>query len=119
MASALDAARFRVGENANRVITHIAQKYEKRGFIGVDRAYNNLIPESFQDDVRRLGYKPIYDYKRTDLGVQAVYGGAPQIEGFWYCPGNPHELVNANKDFLADKITHSQRRIRVDARVAY
>ncbi|GAA1431194.1 hypothetical protein GCM10009601_49800 [Streptomyces thermospinosisporus] len=33
-----------------------------------------------------MGYEPVYDYAKDQLGVQAGFAGAELVEGNWYCP---------------------------------
>jgi hypothetical protein len=48
--------------------------------------------------LRELGYKPTYDYRIDQLGKIDSVHGAIQVEGTWYCPSMPIDLINATKD---------------------
>lgn len=69
--------------------------------IAVDRAYNNLKTKSFHLRLLREGYEFVFDYKSTQLGIQASFHhngvGYVMVEGTWYLGFIPDELANANK----------------------
>lgn len=44
------------------------------GLLVVDRAFNNLRSEHFQEHIRRMGFETVYDYRSNQLGAQ---GGIP------------------------------------------
>ncbi|MFJ5274969.1 hypothetical protein [Streptomyces sp. NPDC088358] len=44
---------------------------DKPGFLAGDRAYNNSEPDEWQLPIRAMGYKPVYDYRADQLGMQA------------------------------------------------
>ncbi|WP_406158913.1 hypothetical protein [Streptomyces canus] len=90
-----------------------------RGYLAGDRAYNNQKPENFQLPIRAMGYEPVYDYAKDQLGVQAGFAGAELIEGNWYCPSMPEELKEATKDLINEKIDKQTWINRIRARAAY
>ncbi|MGW0610410.1 hypothetical protein [Streptomyces sp. NPDC002788] len=90
-----------------------------RGYLAGDRAYNDQKPEIFQLPIRAMGYEPVYDYAKDQLGVQAGFAGAQLVEGNWYCPSMPDELKNATKDLIDEKIDKQTWINRIRARAAY
>lgn len=61
-------------------------------------------PNEWQLPVRALGYKPVYDYRVDQLGKQAGTEGAIMVEGTWYCPSMPQDLIDATEDLYAERI---------------
>ncbi|MFF4356720.1 hypothetical protein [Streptomyces sp. NPDC001604] len=51
-----------------------------------------------------MGFKPVYDYAKDQLGSKDEYEGAQLVEGNWYCPSMPEHLVNATADLIAERI---------------
>ncbi|MFI1729121.1 hypothetical protein ACH40E_07765 [Streptomyces acidicola] len=90
-----------------------------RGYLAGDRAYNDQKPENFQLPIRAMGYEPVYDYAKDQLGVQAGFAGAELVEGNWYCPSMPEELKEATKDLINEKIDKQTWINRIRARAAY
>ncbi|WP_240121586.1 hypothetical protein [Streptomyces sp. MUM 2J] len=66
-----------------------------------------------------MGYEPVYDYAKDQLGVQAGFAGAELVEGNWYCPSMPHELKEATKDLVNERIDKQTWIDRIRARAAY
>ncbi|MFE7594414.1 hypothetical protein ACFU6K_33920 [Kitasatospora sp. NPDC057512] len=77
------------------------------------------LPETFHIPLLDLGYRPIWDYRRDQLGIQGSHAGALLVDGTWYCPNIPAPLITATADLLNKKIDRTTWRHRVDARPAY
>ncbi|MFJ6618942.1 hypothetical protein ACIQOW_15365 [Kitasatospora sp. NPDC091335] len=77
------------------------------------------LPEAFHIPVRDLGYRPIWDYRIDQLGIQGSHTGALLIDGTWYCPDLPQPLTTATADLLTKNIDHTTWRARIDARASY
>lgn len=56
-----------------------AASTDKRGILIVDRAFNNLKPEYFQEHVRRHRLETLYNYRTNQLGPQGSVPGKPVI----------------------------------------
>jgi len=95
----LDKPGFRIGENATRIAEQVARRTKMVGWLAGDRAYSNAMAEKFQLPTRALGYRHVFDYKVTQLGNQATYGHAIQVEGRWYCDCMPKTLIDATKHY--------------------
>ncbi|MEV8338118.1 hypothetical protein [Leucobacter sp. NPDC077196] len=67
----------------------------ERGLVVVDRAFNGLASEQFQEPVRKLRYETVYDYKRNDLGAQGSVPGKPIIiiDGVPYVNRMPESYI--------------------------
>lgn len=76
-----------------RVLTLVAARGYPAGFLGADRAYSQARPERFHLPVRALGYSLVMDYKETELGRAANSSGAVMVEGTFYRPSMPDDLV--------------------------
>lgn len=66
-----------------------------------------------------MGFKPVTDYKSTQLGIQTSLGGALLVEGWWYCPSMPVGLIDATMDFRSGRITKETYENRIEARRKY
>lgn len=94
------------------------------GWLAVDRAYSNTDAENFALPVRALGYRPVFDYRKDQRGLQGSHLGMLLVEGRWYSPAMPQALINATKDLKVDKgqvpkINEALYRVRIKAREAY
>jgi hypothetical protein len=117
--SALDKPNRRIGPNAIDALASISERGHPSGLAAADRAYNNCVPDNFQLPLRALGYDGVWDYRANQLGIQDSYAGALQVEGNWYCPHMPQDLINATSDFRAGRIDEATLRRRITARGPY
>jgi hypothetical protein len=101
---------FRMGEYGTLIAEQVARRTGRTGWLAGDRLYSNAIAEKFQLPTRALGYRHVFDYKVTQLGNQATYGHAIQVEGRWYCDCMPKALISATKDFRAGSQGQEQDR---------
>jgi hypothetical protein len=67
--------------------------------MGDDSYLPNSVPAKFQNLLRKLGYKLVFDYRRDQLGKIETFKGASLIEGTWYCPAMPDDLVEATVNY--------------------
>lgn len=86
------------------------------GLLAADRAYNNSTPDNFQLPARALGFRPLFDYKIDQLGIQAEHAGAIQVEGRWYSPALPQVLIDATLDYRAGTIDETEWKERIERR---
>ncbi|MER7673150.1 hypothetical protein ABTY61_32475 [Kitasatospora sp. NPDC096128] len=105
--------------NALAALTDMARRGYRSGWLAADRAYSSAQPATFHIPVHDLGYRPVWDYRRDQLGIQGTHAGALLVDGTWYCPNIPAPLINATADLLGKKIDPATWRHRVDARPAY
>ena len=115
----LDKPGHHPGANAITVLADIRRRGHPAGWIAADKAYNNSDAADFQLPLRALGYQPVFDYRGDQLGIQANYHGALQVEGAWYCPSTPHPLIDATADLLAERIDKATWTARIAARAPY
>ncbi|MGF3053765.1 hypothetical protein ACQUSY_07360 [Microbacterium sp. YY-03] len=86
------------GKAARAMFENIVARGLKLDHVVSDRAYlPGAKPEELQNFLRLAGAKLVMDYKKTELGFQATHGGAIQVDGSWYCPVMPTQLVNATQ----------------------
>lgn len=122
---ALDRPGCNPGKNAMRVLGSIRGRGHAPGRLGVDRLYiPGCAPENLQDLARELGYVPVFDYRKDQLGIMDWADGAILVEGIWYCPAMPKNLINATIHYrLGDekgvKISLETYRKRIEARRQY
>ena len=117
IAFSVDKPSHRPGHVAVEALQQIDDSLP-RGYLAGDRAYNDQKPENFQLPIRAMGYEPVYDYAKDQLGVQAGFAGAELVEGNWYCPSMPQELKEATKDLINEKIDKQTWINRIRARAA-
>ncbi|MFF0221645.1 hypothetical protein [Streptomyces sp. NPDC004629] len=118
LAFSIDKPSHRPGQVAVEALQQIGDSLP-RGYLAGDRAYNDQKPENFQLPIRAMGYEPVYDYAKDQLGVQAGFAGAQLVEGSWYCPSMPDEFKGATKDLIDEKIDKQTWIDRIRARAAY
>jgi hypothetical protein len=120
---AIGMAMARPGEDPGgtgaRVLTSVAARRHKTGWLGYDRAYTAALPGRFHLPARALGYKPVMDYRADQLGIQAHSGGALLVEGSWYCPALPEPLITATARLRDHVITGELYDQQVTARAPY
>jgi hypothetical protein len=119
MGFTLDKPGHRPGPNAIDVLTDVRARGHQPGYLAGDRAYNNAAPDTFQLPARALGYRPVFDYRIDQLGIQAGRSGALLVEGTWYCPALPAPLIDATRDLHAERLDQASWTHRIDARRPY
>ncbi|PZF61594.1 hypothetical protein DEI81_11235 [Curtobacterium sp. MCBD17_013] len=85
-------------------------------------ASNPSAPYTAREQVSILSWaraQSTADYKVDQLGEKGGYMGAIQVEGAWYCPAMPADLINATKDVRAHRIDFETWRTRIDSREKY
>jgi len=92
------------GKNGARVLATIRHRGHPAYWLAGDRAYSSAKAEDLQLPARSVGYKPVWDYKGDQLGVQSSCQGLRQVEGGWCCPMMPKALVDASVDLRAGRI---------------
>lgn len=107
------------GKRAVVALADIRQRGHPTHQLAGDRAYTNAKADEFQLPARALGYQLVLDYTKTQLGHQGSYQGMILVDGNWYCPGMPEQLVNATKDFRDKKIDDETHRARLEERWKY
>ena len=96
----MDKPGVDVAGNGMRVINSIVERGHPRGHVVADLGYlPNSVPAKFQNLLRKLGYKLVFDYRRDQLGKIKTFKGASLIEGKWYCPAMPDDLVKATVNY--------------------
>ncbi|MGW6390586.1 hypothetical protein ACWFR1_08770 [Streptomyces sp. NPDC055103] len=118
VAFSLDKPSHRPAEVAIEALRHVDARYP-RGYLAGDRLYPDQKPHKFQLPIRAMGYQPVYDYAKDQLGVQTQFAGAELIEGNWYCPSMPQPLKDATKDLVAKKIDKQTWLNRIQQRTTY
>ncbi|MEU3206732.1 hypothetical protein ABZ702_23260 [Streptomyces cyaneofuscatus] len=62
--------------NAITALKDMRRRNCPTNWLAADRAYNAALPETFHIPVRDLGYRPIWDYRIDQLGIQGSHAGA-------------------------------------------
>lgn len=116
----LDKPGFDIARNAMSVLRSIHGRGYPAKYLAADRAYlPGCKAEEFQLPLRALGYEPVFDYKKDELGIKDGYGGADQIEGGWYCKWMPNALAEATDEYRKDVIDEAQWKQRIAQRRSY
>ncbi|WP_282701166.1 hypothetical protein [Streptomyces sp. CC219B] len=103
VAFSVEKPSTRPAEVALEALNHIDPRHP-RGYLAGDRLYNDQQAENFQLPIRAMGFKPVYDYAKDQLGSMDEYEGAQLVEGNWYCPSMPEHLVDATADLIAGRV---------------
>lgn len=109
--------------NALRYFTTTELGQRRRYAVG-DRAYPaGSKVENYHRPLRELGYGIVGDYRIDQLGKQVDFAGALMIEGGWYCPSTPQNLIDATLRFRGakgyDPIDEDEYRKLIEQRKAY
>ncbi|MGC8626839.1 MAG: hypothetical protein ACP5VR_04650, partial [Acidimicrobiales bacterium] len=99
-----------------KLLSDLRQRGWPAGYLGADRGYTQCLAEEFHLSVRALGYRLVMDYKAGELGRQANSQGAVMVEGAFYCPAMPEQLVSASADKRAGSIDEVTYKARLAAR---
>jgi hypothetical protein len=102
-----------------RLLAGVRRRGWPAGYLGADRGYTQCRPEHFHLPVRALGYSLVMDYKAAELGRQANTQGAVMVDGSFYCPAMPEDLITASTDKRAGKLDDAMYKARIEARVAW
>ena len=91
------------------------------GRLTADRGYYaNSNANDLQIPVRQLGFDPVMDFKRDQLGLQeGGQNGSIFVEGEHLCPATPRGLVNASKRALDLEFDEGTYRKLIDERAHY
>jgi len=119
---ALTVPSAEVAESALVVYRDIKARGYKTGRATGDRAYGpGTDVEKYQIPMRReLGYDLVMDYKDNQLGAkQGQYAGAIMVEGAFYCPNMPEDLIEATARYRRHEITGSEYRDLIRRRLLY
>jgi hypothetical protein len=107
------------GRAGTRLLAEVRRRGWPAGFLGADRGYTQCRPEHFHLPVRALGYSLVMDYKATELGRQVNSQGAVMVDGAFYCPAMPEDLVSASADKRAGNIDGATYKARISARAQW
>jgi hypothetical protein len=102
-----------------RLLAEVRRRGWPAGYLGADRGYTQCRPEHFHLPVRALGYSLVMDYKAAELGRQANSQGALMVDGSFYCPAVPEDLITASSDKRAGIIDDAMYKARIKGRVAW
>lgn len=110
-----------VAETAVKVYRDISDRGYRKGRATGDRAYGpGTKEEKYQIPMRKMGYDLVMDYKDVQLGKkQGHYQGAIMVEGGFYCPNMPDNLVEATERYRRKEITLQDYRKQIERRRLY
>jgi hypothetical protein len=102
-----------------RMATNLVAAGWQPGYLTGDGLYADADGSTFQTPARQLGFKVILPILDGHLGIQAVIGGYNLVEGDLYCSSMPQHLVDATKDYRADRLTHEEYQRLLRERLVY
>ncbi|GAB2456511.1 hypothetical protein GCM10027029_17840 [Conyzicola lurida] len=107
---------------ATDIYTDMSRRGLQVGRVVGDRGYGaSAKAADFQLPVRALGHTMVMDYKTEQLGKGSgeEFGGAKQVEGAWYCPSMPANLVDATILLRKGEIDKKTYDLRIEDRRNY
>lgn len=107
------------GQNAVQGLKSLAARDHPAKYLAADNNYSAAKPEDFQLPARALGYDLVLSYRHDQLGVQAQSNGLIQVDGSWYCPTMPEDLITATRDHRDGSIDDETYLTRIEARRAH
>lgn len=106
--------------HALAALQNLASAEVPRGYAVGDKLYlPGSKPETWQEPVRKLGYRLIGDQIKGQTGVQGTHDGALLVDGNWYCPGLPKPLAEATSEYDKGKIDAETYAARLRRRGEY
>ncbi|TYP87134.1 hypothetical protein [Blastococcus xanthinilyticus] len=106
--------------SARRMFASAEQRNHPTGYLSGDALYSNQNEAEYQIPALAAGRKVVMTYTDAQLGNQGSHAsGAHLIEGWYYCPSMPADLVNATVDYRADRIDHATWQQRITERQHY
>lgn len=106
--------------HATSILRSIAERDHPTDLAIGDQAY---LPGSklwkYQSPVRELGYGHVGEYPKDMPGITVVEQGAIQVDGNWFCPSMPAQLIEASVEFRAGTIDRATWQARINRRTAY
>ncbi|MDT0116583.1 hypothetical protein Q9R20_06225 [Microbacterium sp. PRF11] len=98
--------------------------FDERGFILVDRNYNNLKSHRFQNPTRMMGFRHVYNFKdKKREAVEGAIGDVIAVDGCLYVKWMPIDLINATYNFHHEdpeqRIDEATYREHLRSRTAY
>ena len=106
--------------SARRMFASADQRNHATGYLSGDALYSLQNENDYQIPALAAGRKVVMTYTDAQLGNQGSHAsGAHLIEGWYYCPSMPADLVNATLDYRADRIDHAAWRQRIAERQNY
>ncbi|MGW2407201.1 hypothetical protein ACWCXK_22030 [Streptomyces sp. NPDC001739] len=94
MGMVLHTPEKEMGRHAWYVSAVLSQLTQVRGFAAADRAYTKLHPKDFHQPMRALGFMPVLDFSKTQVGVETYHQGAIATVGRLFCPRTPRRLLD-------------------------
>jgi hypothetical protein len=107
------------GGTGARLLAEVRSRGWPAKYLGADRGYTQCRPENFHLPVRALGYSLVMDYKAAELGRQANSQGALMVDGSFYCPAVPEDLITASSDKRAGIVDGAMYKARISARASW
>jgi hypothetical protein len=99
------------------VLHSVQERGHQPGYVAMDREYlPRSRPEALQLPLRDMGYDPVFEYGRDQLGVVASDRDMIMVEGQWHVPSMPQELINASADHRSGAIDDDTYEARIAAR---
>ncbi len=118
----LELARpgHRPGQLAAKVYASIASRGHPTALAIGDGIYlGGSTPANYHHPARAAGYGLIGEYHAGTPAITIAEQGAIQVDGSWYCPSMPTDLINATVDKRSGKIDEKTWRARIDRRTLY
>jgi hypothetical protein len=101
---------------SRRMMAFLHEKGHQPRYLAGDGLYALADPDTFHTPAREVGWKLVLPVLDDHLGIQTSMEGLIMVEGTWYCPSMPANLINATKDFRGGLITLTEYAERITAR---
>lgn len=122
IAATLDVPNKDVGLNAVQCAQSIKDRGYPIGLFTTDKGYyGNESAVDFHQPLMRMGYGLVGEPKhlKGSNAIQFSHAGVPYIDGAYYSPAMPQDLVNARVDFEENHIDEDTFRERIEQRRKY
>ena len=106
--------------SARRALANLVHRGHPTGYLSGDLLYTQQAQRKYQVPAREAGFNLVLAYGPGETGVQASHpSGMQLIDGNWYPPCTPADLVDVFTDLREKRIDHAQFKQLIERRAEY
>lgn len=107
-----------------RAVKQHAKVFDRdhRYFMMGDQMYNWFNPERFQNEIRKLGFRGVWNFGSKDekrSGIHGTVEDAVAADGYLYVKWTPKDVLTATTDYESGTIDYETFMRRIDSRRGY
>lgn len=102
-----------IGQNARKVLEGVLSRGHVIDEFIADRAY---LPGAKVEDLQGFlfdrGIRAVMDYRKDQVGIQALHEGMIMVDGLWYSPSMPAALRNLGQEYKKAMAQYDSAKLR-------